>query len=104
MASAAAAQCPRLAVSGTHEQTTSSWLQRLLINYEKAAKYWDAVLELHTRQAARNDASRSEEHTSELQSLMRNSFAGFCLDNKMTHHRVMEKCVEGLHQKTALPF
>src|SRR3546814_3723106 len=29
--------------------------------------------------------SRSEEHTSELQSLMRNSYAVFCLKNKNTH-------------------
>src|SRR3546814_10021450 len=29
---------------------------------------------------------RSEEHTSELQSLMRNSYAVFCLKNKSTHH------------------
>src|SRR3546814_10594858 len=29
-------------------------------------------------------ASRSEEHTSELQSLMRISYAGFCLKNKTT--------------------
>src|SRR3546814_7459127 len=29
-------------------------------------------------------ASRSEEHTSELQSLMRNSYADFCLKNKKT--------------------
>src|SRR3546814_8249077 len=28
------------------------------------------------------DADRSEEHTSELQSLMRNSYAVFCLNNK----------------------
>src|SRR3546814_4373503 len=30
------------------------------------------------------DAIRSEEHTSELQSLMRTSYAGFCLQNKNT--------------------
>src|SRR3546814_8820483 len=29
-----------------------------------------------------SDAVRSEEHTSELQSLMRNSYAGFCLKKK----------------------
>src|SRR3546814_10207677 len=29
---------------------------------------------------------RSEEHTSELQSLMRNSYAVFCLKKKNTHH------------------
>src|SRR3546814_7470839 len=28
---------------------------------------------------------RSEEHTSELQSLMRNSYAGFCLKKKILH-------------------
>src|SRR3546814_10580308 len=38
---------------------------------------------LHTARS-RNDqvATRSEEHTSELQSLMRNSYAVFCLHNK----------------------
>src|SRR3546814_1860414 len=30
-------------------------------------------------------AKRSEEHTSELQSLMRNSYAVFCLNKKNTH-------------------
>src|SRR3546814_7611776 len=30
-------------------------------------------------------AQRSEEHTSELQSLMRNSYAVFCLNKKTTH-------------------
>src|SRR3546814_10892657 len=36
------------------------------------------------RAPSRNDRVRfrSEEHTSELQSLMRNSYAGFCLKNK----------------------
>src|SRR3546814_3791146 len=39
---------------------------------------------------------RSEEHTSELQSLMRKSYAGFCLKNKSTneiyiHQRTNEK-------------
>src|SRR3546814_5947376 len=29
---------------------------------------------------------RSEEHTSELQSLMRNSYAVFCLQKKMNHY------------------
>src|SRR3546814_2663722 len=31
------------------------------------------------------DPRRSEEHTSELQSLMRNSYAVFCLNNKTDH-------------------
>src|SRR3546814_6914774 len=33
-----------------------------------------------------NTAARSEEHTSELQSLMRNSYAVICLKNKKTQH------------------
>src|SRR3546814_3719293 len=33
-------------------------------------------------------ADRSEEHTSELQSLMRISYAGFCLKKKMEHNLV----------------
>src|SRR3546814_10562642 len=32
-------------------------------------------------------ASRSEEHTSELQSLMRTSYAVFCLKNKKNNHK-----------------
>src|SRR3546814_8255659 len=32
---------------------------------------------------ALDPVARSEEHTSELQSLMRNSYAGFCLDKKI---------------------
>src|SRR3546814_2924699 len=33
-------------------------------------------------------AERSEEHTSELQSLMRTSYAGFCLKKKNNIHRI----------------
>src|SRR3546814_5676823 len=42
----------------------------------------------HCRRSARSDAreaSRSEEHTSELQSLMRTPSAVFCLPNKQPH-------------------
>src|SRR3546814_6154379 len=34
---------------------------------------------------AREGADRSGEHTTELQSLMRNSYADFCLNKKQTH-------------------
>lgn len=57
-ASEAARRCPRLVVSGAREQVAASWLQKLLINDEKARQYWDAVDTLHQRQAALNDASR----------------------------------------------
>src|SRR3546814_696565 len=38
---------------------------------------------------AANDAGRSEEHTSELQSLMRISYAVFCLKKKKSHIRTI---------------
>src|SRR3546814_8830589 len=41
------------------------------------------------RRAAVPPASRSEEHTSELQSLMRISYAVFCLHNTKTHLKVI---------------
>src|SRR3546814_8721800 len=37
------------------------------------------------RELAPNNTARSEEHTSELQSLMRISYAVFCLKKKITH-------------------
>src|SRR3546814_1942276 len=50
-----------------------------------------AITELHDRMVVSRQrqapAPRSEEHTSELQSLMRSSYAVFCLKNKhMNHH------------------
>src|SRR3546814_3779670 len=39
---------------------------------------------LATAKSAGETVFRSEEHTSELQSLMRNSYAGFCLKHKKT--------------------
>src|SRR3546814_8263792 len=58
-----------------------------------------AILSLHTH----NDrgtgvAARSEEHTSELQSLMRISYAVFCLKKKTENTRSKEVQVE-LHQE-----
>src|SRR3546814_8934401 len=61
-----------------------------------------SILGRHVNVALRNDqavglqaADRSEEHTSELQSLMRNSYAVFCLKkqknkNKLSTHTVTE--------------
>src|SRR3546814_9988340 len=40
---------------------------------------------------AGRDVDRSEEHTSELQSLMRISYAVFCLEKKITHRRTKKK-------------
>src|SRR3546814_7369474 len=41
--------------------------------------------------AVRTPINRSEEHTSELQSLMRISYAVFCLKKKNTHRRTKKK-------------
>src|SRR3546814_5858562 len=45
----------------------------------------------HARHYHHSGHSRSEEHTSELQSLMRISYAVFCLQkkNKITHHTII---------------
>src|SRR3546814_3794833 len=42
---------------------------------------------------------RSEEHTSELQSLMRNSYAVFCLKKKKTTHNKTEKTYKQTHDR-----
>src|SRR3546814_10258453 len=41
--------------------------------------------------AANRDYRRSEEHTSELQSLMRNSYAVFCLKKKKSHAKKQDQ-------------
>src|SRR3546814_10488643 len=66
------------------------------------AKFQDRALERHRRRAqARatvtatlNEGTRSEEHTSELQSLMRISYAVFCLKKKThrTLHNYSRRC------------
>src|SRR3546814_8610073 len=42
-------------------------------------------------QPARHQAQRSEEHTSELQSLMRNSYAVFCLKKKKDNTTILQQ-------------
>src|SRR3546814_5499337 len=48
------------------------------------SRWWTFVMTIPTHQAAscRRGTNRSEEHTSELQSLMRISYAVFCLKKK----------------------
>src|SRR3546814_6069951 len=56
-------------------------------NGDKATRH---VFGRFMRVASENDLIellRSEEHTSELQSLMRNSYAVFCLKKKKTHRK-----------------
>src|SRR3546814_3766337 len=47
-----------------------------------------ATLAAYLRQL-HNDIKRSEEHTSELQSLMRISYAAFCLKKKKPRHHIL---------------
>src|SRR3546814_1303708 len=56
------------------------------------------------RRGASGDAtfsSRSEEHTSELQSLMRNSYAGFCMKKKKLYKRKI-KVITSQHGHTSV--
>src|SRR3546814_9766494 len=46
------------------------------------------------RSQARNRAGRSEEHTSELQSLMRISYAVFCLKKKKKKYKIQKKTAQ----------
>src|SRR3546814_9016596 len=49
--------------------------------------------------------ARSEEHTSELQSLMRTSYAVFCLKNKITRNKINQHstCSQLYHQYQHTP-
>src|SRR3546814_2574514 len=49
------------------------------------AYIWSEVLDANTTQWIKDNGGRSEEHTSELQSLMRISYAVFCLKKKKDH-------------------
>src|SRR3546814_8424009 len=54
--------------------------------WDKAVKWSDSSVS-HIQSAAARRKSRSEEHTSELQSLMRISYAVFCLKKKKTQNK-----------------
>src|SRR3546814_9003982 len=62
--------------------------KRVLIPLGVLLAIFAAFLLLRTPDTARDAmiAKRSEEHTSELQSLMRNSYAAFCLKKKKKTH------------------
>src|SRR3546814_7824460 len=54
-----------------------------------AQMLWDTIAEVDLSQRPfRLIGDRSEEHTSELQSLMRTSYAVFCLNNKKSSYTV----------------
>src|SRR3546814_8257914 len=45
---------------------------------------------------------RSEEHTSELQSLMRTSYAVFCLKKKKIHKKIKHQQIQNTHLNTQI--
>src|SRR3546814_1938748 len=54
--------------------------------------------------ARRKQQERSEEHTSELQSLMRISYAVFCLKKKKNHRQTIHKLNNNLHNRTQITY
>src|SRR3546814_4118292 len=55
------------------------------------------------RPAARCPSRRSEEHTSELQSLMRTSYAVFCLNKKNMHEQNKQQTKQAFTQSLQPP-
>src|SRR3546814_8255677 len=68
----------RLRISGKHEALEDA------VRVLKGELATDWVLDRIRRESASKQQDRSEEHTSELQSLMRISYAVFCLKKKNT--------------------
>src|SRR3546814_4464233 len=67
---------------GRDEKTVTNRIMGTAINKEiEAEEVFDAVADMMERVDAGESLMRSEEHTSELQSLMSNSYAVFCLKN-----------------------
>src|SRR3546814_5394018 len=65
---------------------------------------WRAVSERETMRWPSQGDSRSEEHTSELQSLMRISYAVFCLQKKKTNiHLTHHPGVDLLQSRPRIP-
>src|SRR3546814_9144155 len=54
---------------------------------QRIAELLEPLVPLRPKRAHTARAARSEEHTSELQSLMRISYAVFCLKKKKTHNQ-----------------
>src|SRR3546814_2884716 len=73
-------QRPRRLAEGQAEQRKAEQHERRLARLAGAQQLRREAAERRDRR--RGDAQRSEEHTSELQSLMRISYADFCLKKK----------------------
>src|SRR3546814_7812054 len=64
-----------------------------------ANPYPSAEMEMHQKMTSAMGADRSEEHTSELQSLMRISYAVFCLNKKNYQHTMTVRQPSSLSKK-----
>src|SRR3546814_3039662 len=69
-------------VEARDEVTPGSIAQRLQFSHATITAIADRLVALGLVTRTRSDRDRSEEHTSELQSLMRISYAVFCLKKK----------------------
>src|SRR3546814_10585623 len=89
----------RSSTKGRHEPVTANWIdnQKNLMLFsgrahpelaEQVAKELDIRVTPQTARDFANGEIRSEEHTSELQSLMRISYADFCLKKKKANAKV----------------
>src|SRR3546814_4013953 len=74
---------PRGAAAGDHDRIRGLLHRRSLSQRVSRTNEGAAA----PSEAATSGGSRSEEHTSELQSLMRISYAVFCLKKKKSNHR-----------------
>src|SRR3546814_7703212 len=91
--------------SSDPELSATNWSNSNQTNNSTTRLFWQRKCKkaLHTLQAFRScvstgstdesDTARSEEHTSELQSLMRISYAVFCLKKK-TKHKATQNSVK----------
>src|SRR3546814_2624212 len=75
-------QRPRCAVA-----TAPTWLDRMLSRFAWKSSPRGSATGVEPYQLSSTTVARSEEHTSELQSLMRSSHAVFCLKNTNLKHQ-----------------
>src|SRR3546814_5509668 len=80
-------ECPHCEGTGLVRTASSAGLSALRLLEEEAARgrvrsSWTPVSRKSSLPIVRSSGARSEEHTSELQSLMRISYAVFCLKKK----------------------
>src|SRR3546814_6951955 len=71
----------------------SKWRRQLRAKGDDDARLREVAVMFHLRDALRSGDIRSEEHTSELQSLMRISYAVVCLKKKNTNKNTLNNTI-----------